>query len=144
MADTRQLSFIPIGHDGWAHTDTLTYTIAPMDYTKESGISLLLHTEGYEYKNIAIGITIRQDTTLLYHKQRSYLLSHNTPKNGIGHRCDYTLPIDNITLCDTLPTTITLTQQLDEPTLTGIREVGVRIGSPLHLSGEPVWRVDWH
>lgn len=144
MADTQHLAFAPIGHDGWAHTDTLTYNVAPMSRTGQSGLSLLLHTEGYNYKNIALDITVSQDTTLLYHEQRSYLLNHNLPKNGIGRRCDYTLPVGNIALCDTLSTTIMLSHQLDQPVLTGIREIGIRISNPLRQPGEPVWKVDWH
>ena len=143
MSDTRHLSFVSIEYDSWAQTDTLTYTIAPMVGEDRSGIFLLLHTEGYEYGNIAFDITIKQDTTLLYREQRSYLLESNRPHKGIGNRCDYTLPVGNFTLCDTLPTTITLTSQLDPPILTGIREVGIRIAAPMREPGEPVWRVDW-
>lgn len=143
MGDTRHLTFLTIGHDGWRHTDTLTYTIAPQHGVEQSGLELLLHTEGYHYGNIALDITVSQDTTLLYHEQRSYLLEHNLPESGIGRRCDYTLPVGNITLCDTLPTTITLTHRLAQPTLMGIREVGIRISAPLRQPGEPVWRVDW-
>ena len=98
MSDTRHLSFVSIEHDSWTQTDTLTYTIAPMAGAGRSGIFLLLHTEGYEYGNIAFDITIKQDTTLLYHEQRSYLLESNRPQNGIGNRCDYTLPVGNFTL----------------------------------------------
>ena len=142
--DTRYLAFVSIDQNGWTHTDTLTYTIEPLGNVKRSGISLLLHTEGYAYENVALGITVEQDTTLLYHEQRSYLLKHQNPKNGIGRRCDYTLPIGNMELCDTLPTTISITQQLNQPSLKGIREVGIYISSPLHQPGEPVWKVDWH
>ena len=144
IGDTRFLAFIPMGQDGWAHTDTLSYTAKPLGNVKRCGISLLLHTEGYAYENIAIGITVQQDTTLIYHEQRHYLLKYQNPKKGIGRRCDYTLPIGNMELCDTLPTTITITQQLSQPSLTGIREVGICISSPLHQPGEPVWKVDWH
>lgn len=144
MADTRHLAFTSIGHDGWTHNDTLTYTIAPLPGVEQGGISLLLHTEGYDYENIAINVTIRQDTILRYSKLHTYLLPHNQPENGIGRRCDYTLPVGNIALCDTLPTTITLTHHLDQPTLTGIREVGIRLSAPLRQPGEPVWEVDWH
>ncbi len=144
MADTRHLAFTSIGHDGWTHTDTLTYTITPLSGTAQCGLSLLLHTEGYDYENIALDITVSQDTTLLLHEQRSYRLDHNQPKSGIGRRSDYTLPVGNITLCDTLSTLVTLTHRLDQPTLTGIREVGIRLSAPLRQPGEPVWRVDWH
>ena len=143
MSDTRHLSFVPISHDGWVQTDTLTYTIAPMAGAGKSGISLLLHTEGYAYENIAFDITIKQDTTLLHHEQRNYLLGDNLPQSGIGTRCDYTLPVGNFILCDTLPTTITLTGQLDLPVLTGLREIGIRIAAPMCEPGEPVWRVNW-
>ena len=143
MADTRHLTFLSLGNEGWGYTDTLTYTIAPLSGIAESGLSILLHTEGYNYGNIALDITVCQDTTLLYHEQHSYLLEHNLPKSGIGRRCDYTLPVGNITVCDTLPTTITLTHRLDEPALMGVREVGILLSVPLRQPGEPVWRVDW-
>lgn len=143
IADTRHLSFLSIGKDGWAYTDTLTYTIAPLNHVEKSGLSLLLHTEGYAYENIAFDITIYQDTILIYHEQRSYLLEPNLVQSGIGRRYDYTLPISNITLCDTLPTTITIAQQLDQPILTGIREVGIHISEPLRQPGEAVWKVKW-
>lgn len=143
MSDTRHLSFVSIEHDSWTQTDTLTYTIAPMAGAGRSGIFLLLHTEGYEYGNIAFDITIKQDTTLLYHERRSYLLESSRPHKGIGDRCDYTLPVGNFTLCDTLPTTITLTCQLDQPILTGIREVGIHIATAMSDPGDPVWHVNW-
>ena len=143
MADTRHLAFLPIGHDGWAHDDTLSYTIAPLAGVEHSGLSLLLQTEGYDYTNIALDITVSQDSTLLLHEQRSYLLDHNLPKHGIGRRNDYTLPVGNITLCDTLPTTITLTHHLAQPQLTGIRSIGIRISKPIPKPGEPVWKVKW-
>lgn len=143
MSDTRHLSFVSIEYDSWAQTDTLTYTIAPMAGEGRSGISLLLHTEGYEYGNIAFDITIRQDTTLIYHELRNYLLGNNSTNKGIGYRSDYTLPVGNFILCDTLPTTITLTGQLNQPILTGIREIGIRIASPMREPDEPIWRVNW-
>lgn len=144
MADTRHLDFIPIGYNGWGYRDTLTYTIESLHGMEQSRISLLLHTEGYSYKNFAIEVAISQDTALLYFARHDYLLGRSQSKNGIGHRCDYTLPVTNVTLCDTLPTTITVTQQLDQPILKGIREVGIHIGVPLSQPDKPVWRVDWH
>ena len=143
MTDTQHLTFLPIGNDGWTHADTLNYDIAPLDGIANSGISVLLHTEGYAYGNIALGITIRQDTSLVYHEQRSFLLDRTNSKSGIGRRYDYTLPIGNVTLNDTLPTTITLTQQLDQPALTGIREIGIRMSKPLPKPGEAIWKVEW-
>ena len=143
MNDTRHLAFASIGGDGWGRTDTLTYTIAPLTGMNKGGVHLLLHTEGYAYTNIALDICIEQDTATLYHKQRTYLLEQCEPKKGIGHRCDYTLPVENIALCDTLPTTITITQEIDLPTLTGVREVGIRMTTPMRLPGEPVWRFNW-
>ena len=143
MPDTKSIAFAPIDTDGWARTDTLMYTIAPLEGEKRSGISLLLHTEGYAYANLSLDITIQQDSCLLYNEQRHYLLCENSPKPGIGRRCDYILPIDNFTLCDTLPTIVTLTQQLDVPSLAGIQRVGVHVGRPIRKPGEPIWRVDW-
>lgn len=144
VADTKYVAFIPIGHNGWLHTDTLTYAIDPLTDMERSGFSLLLHSEGYRYKNIALDITISQDTILLYHEQRSFLLEHNLPRKGIGRRYDYVLPVGNFILCDTLATTISITHRLNQSKLVGIREVGVRIGPPLHQPGESSWKVDWH
>ena len=144
MADTRYIAFAPVGADGWASADTLTYSIAPLAGVEQGGVYLLLHTEGYRYGNIAVEVSIRQDTSLLYHEQHSYLLSSDEAKSGIGHRFDYVLPVANVTLCDTLPTAITLIHQLDQPLLSGIREVGIRIGDLVRQPGEPVWKVDWH
>ena len=150
IADTRHLVFATINRDGWAHTDTIAYTIIPLPGNsntlgsdQKSSISLLLHTEAYKYSNIAIDIIIEQNNSLLYHELRSYQLDSCHPKNGIGHRHDYILPIGNITLCDTLPFDIILTQQLDQPLLVGIREVGVRIGTPMCEPGEPIWKANW-
>ena len=143
MADTRGLVFVPLNGEGWARTDTLTYTIEPMGGVTEAGISVLLHTDKYEYGNIAFDITIEQDSALLYHEQHDYLLENCQPKRGIGYRNDYTLPVGNVTLCDTLPTIVTLTQQLNHPHLTGIREVGIRVAAPMSKPGEPVWKANW-
>lgn len=143
MADTRYLTFLHIEHDGWSNTDTLTYTVSPLKGKENLGLTLLLHTEGYEYENVALEITIKQDTTLLYHEQHNYLLKQYLTKKGIGFRNDYTLPIGNIPQCDTIPTTIHLTHQLDQPILTGLREIGVCISSPIRQPGETVWKVNW-
>ena len=143
MADTQQLAFAHLEGEGWVRTDTLSYTLEPMSGVTESGISILLHTEKYEYGNIAFDITIMQDSALLYHKQHDYLLEECRPQKGIGHRNDYTLPVGNVTLCDTLPTIVTLTQQLDHPHLNGIRKVGIRVSAPMSKPGEPVWKANW-
>ena len=143
MSDTKSVAFAPISTDGWARTDTLVCTIPPLEGTQRDGVSLLLHTEDYAYANISLGITIRQDSSLLYNEQLHFLLRENSPRPGIGRRCDYTLPIESFILCDTLPTIVTLTQQLDVPLLTGIRRVGVHVGRPIRKPGEPIWRVDW-
>ena len=143
MKDMKHLSFVSIGHDGWAHSDTLNYTIEPLKGTSKCGVYLLLHTEGYAYSNIAFDICIQQDTVQVYHEQCSYLLAQNESKKGIGRRYDYTLPIGNIVLCDTLPTVITLTQRLDQPMLYGIRDMGICVTSPIRLPEEPVWLMNW-
>ena len=143
MADTKYLSFASVEREGWEYDDTLTYIIPPLAGTRDGGVSLLLHTEGYGYENIAFDIVIRQDTLLLYREQRTYWLKEHPATDGIGRRYDYALPIGNIELCDTLPTTITLLHQIDQPILTGIREIGIRMSKPLRQAGEPVWRVDW-
>lgn len=145
MADTRHLAFIPIGYEGWADTDTLTYTLNPLNGVEQGGeLSLLLHTERYRYENIALGITIRQDTVLVRHEQRNYILGQHRAKKGVGHRSDYVLPVGNVVLCDTLPTTITLTHQLNQSILKGVRGIGVRIGTPLQPTSKPRWQSDWY
>ena len=144
MADTKHLSFNTVAQEGWSQADTLCCSIPPLRGVSKGGMSLLLQTEGYAYENIALDIVIQQDTTLLYHELRTYLLSYCLPKPGIGNQCYYTLPVGNISFCDTLPTTVTLVQQLDQPILQGIQKVGVRIGAPISEPGAPVWRVDWH
>lgn len=143
MDDARHLAFTVLKTKEWGQGDTLSYIIPPLEGTGCCGISLLLHTDGYEYENIAIDITIRQDSMLCYHDQRSYQLSADEPKEGIARRCYYTLPIDNVELCDTLPTVVTLTHQLDQPVLKGVDKVGVRIGKRMRQPGEVVWQVDW-
>ena len=143
MGDTRHIAFVPIDAEGWSITDTLVITIDPLNGMDKCGLSLLLHTDRYEYTNIAFDIFVSQDSVQLYHEQHSYLLASNLSEHGIGHHCEYILPVGNVVLCDTLPTTITLTQQLDQPLLAGIHRVGVRVSSPLRQPGEPVWRVNW-
>ena len=144
IADTKYIAFTSIAQEGWSQADTLCYTIPSLGGVDRSSVSLLLQTEGYSYENIALDITIQQDTTLLYHELRSYLLCYSQPKRGIGNQCSYTLSVGNVSLCDTLPATITLVQQLDQPILSGIRKVGVRLGAPMSEPGAPVWKVDWH
>ena len=143
MTDTQRIytTFIPISQKGWRQCDTLKYAMPPLKNTDNCDISLLLHAEGYNYGNIALDITIQQDTTLIYHEQRDYLLFENLPVEGFGRRCDYTLPIGNFSFCDTLPTTITLVHQIDQPLLKGVREIGVDISTPKR---EIIWRVDWN
>lgn len=143
MGDIRYLAYTTIEYDDWADTDTLTYIINPMSNPEKGGLSLLLHTEKYEYTNIALHITVKQDSTLLYCNQHNYLLKDHAPKHNFGCWYSYTLPVSNITLSDTLPTTITITHQLNQPILTGIRRVGISITTPLRQPGEPVWRVNW-
>ena len=143
MGDIRHIAFVPIDAEGWSITDTLVITIAPLNDVDKCGLSLLLHTDKYEYANIAFDISVSQDSIPLYHEQHSYLLENSLSEHGIGRHCEYILPVDNVVLCDTLPTTITLVQQLNQPLLAGIHRMGVRVSSPLRQPGEPVWRVNW-
>lgn len=144
MADTRHLAFVSVAQEGWAQTDTLNYSVAPLVGVGECGISLVVQTENYAYENIAIAVAISQDSTLLYHQRHYYNLEEGAPKNGIGRRCEYTFPMGNVTLCDTMATTIALTHQLCDSLLMGISKVGIRIEKPLHQSGEVEWMFDWH
>lgn len=142
MADTNSLVFTPLKDNQWNHDDTLTFTIPPLGKEGENGISILIHTETYDYTNIAVNISISQDT-ILYNHHHEFILNECSPIKGIGERYDYTLPVTNIPLCDTLPTTITLTQQLNQRSLSGVREVGILISSPFQQSEETTWKVKW-
>ena len=143
MEDTKSLTFAALEQEGWRRTDTLTYVIPPLKGTVDCGVSLLLHTEGYGYENIALGIDIRQDSIQLYHKQRHYQLSEVPSATGIARRCDYTLPVGNLTLCDTLPTTVTIIHHMEPSLLTGIQRVGIRTGRLVNETDSVIWRVDW-
>ena len=141
--DAQHLAFTILKTKEWGQGDTLSYIIPPLEGAGCCGVSLLLYTDGYEYENIAVDVTIRQDSMLRYHDLRSYLLSEDDPKEGVARRCYYTLPIDDVELCDTLPTVVTLTHQLDQPVLKGVDKVGVCIGKRMRQPGEVVWRVNW-
>ena len=143
VGDTRYFTSASIDPEGWVATDTITLTINPLNNVDKCGLSLFLYTDKYEYENIAFDILVKQGSKQLYHERRSYLLKSNISEHGIGHRYEYILPVDNVVLCDTLSTIVTLTQQLDQPILKGIYRVGVCFGSPLRLPGEPVWQVKW-
>ena len=143
MRDTRYMSFIPTG-DGWSMEDTLVVITDTLEKTKrKSGIELLLRTEGYDYANLAAHIRISQGTTVLHDETINAELRENSPVEGIGKRADYSIPITNLTLSDTTHTTIEIAQMMSDTLLMGIREVGIRIGSPVRHPGEVVWQVEW-
>lgn len=142
MADTRYLSFAIIEKEGWGHADTLTYSIPPLVGIGDNGIYLLFHTEGYEYKNIAIDITVTQDSNQLYKEQVNYLLDGVVSTGGIGRRCDYKLPVNDIVFCDTMPVEITLAHRMEGDKLLGICKVGILVEESDALTAEP-WNVDW-
>ena len=108
----------------------------------EHGVSVLLHTEEYAYKNIAFHITIKQDSTL-HDKQYAFMLSEGKQLKGIGRRRDYTFPIGNIVYNDTLPLMIDLQHSMDTPLLHGIHSVGILIGERNREPDEVVWQVQW-
>ena len=143
MSDTRYMSFIPT-RDGWGMADTLVVTTDTLEKTKrESGIELLLCTEGYDYANFAAHIRITQGTTVLYDEAINAELKESSPAKGIGRRADYSIPITNLSLSDTTHTTIKIAQMMSDTLLMGIREVGIRIGTPVRRPGEVVWQVEW-
>jgi len=107
------------------------------------GFELLLHTENYRYANIGFHLSIEQDSIVLYSDSIHTMLGESNPTRGIARRCDYTIPITNLTLCDSMHTTIRVTHLMSEHTLKGIREIGIRIGSPVRRPGEVVWQVEW-
>ena len=143
MSDVNYTAFRTIDSSKWGQTDTLTYQADTLKMSGMHGVQLLLHTEEYPYANIALNIVIKQDTTLLFDTVAIYDLTAETRTHSFGYRNDYTLSVGNITLCDTLPTTIQLTHQMTDSQLRGIREVGILIGAPIGLPKETVWRVEW-
>lgn len=150
MGDATHLVFSPMEAEGWDAADTLHYAIMPapklqpllMAGCNEYGMSVLLHTNGYAYRNFALHVIVEQDS-LLYDAHHTFMLDECEPTMGVGLRCDYTLPIANITYNDTLPLAISLQHDMDTICLPGIRSVGVRIGSRHRESGEVVWHVKW-
>ena len=142
MDNIHYLTFNSVDSNGWNRCDTQAYTIPPIKGYPQIGISVLINTENYPYKNIALDIAISQDT-ILYHEQQEFTLTQCSPLLGFGRRCNYTLPITNITLCDTLSTHLILISQLEQPILTGIRQIGVSASSLIHKSGDTIWQVEW-
>lgn len=141
--DIHHLSFASIHTDGWKAGDTLTFTADTLQRSTKKGFELLLHTENYSFANIGFHISIEQDSCVLYSDSIHTKLEESSPAKGIARRCDYTIPITNLTLCDSTHTTIKLTHLMNEHTLKGIREIGIRIGSPVRHPGEVVWQVEW-
>lgn len=143
MSDTRYMSFIPTS-DGWGMKDTLVVITDTLEKTKqESGIELLLRTEGYDYANLAAHIRISQGTAVLYDETINADLKESSPVKGIGRRTDYSIPITNLSLSDTTHTTIEIAQMMSDTLLMGIREMGIRIGSPVRHPDEVEWQVEW-
>ena len=143
MSDVDYMAFRTIASGRWSQTDTLTCLDDTLDINGMHGMQLLLHTEDYPYANIALNIVIKQDSTLLLDTIATYDLTAESCTHSLGLRNDYTLPVGNITFCDTLPTSIQLTHQMTDASLRGVREVGIRIGAPIGLPKETVWRVEW-
>ena len=143
MSDVSYTAFHTIDSGRWNQADTLTYQTDTLKMGGLHGVQLLLHTEEYPYTNIALNIVIAQDTTLLLDTIAVYDLASEEQTHCLGSRYDYTLSVGNITLCDTLPTTILLTHKMIDNLLRGIREAGVQIGAPIGQPNETVWRVEW-
>ena len=143
MGNASYMTFRPIAGKGWSHMDTLVYPVDTLGSSGTYGMQLLLHTESYPYKNIALGIVVKQDSTILLDTIASFHLAKQPVTKGIGCRNDYILPIGNVALCDTLSTTILLTHCMADTELSGIREVGVEIDEPIGKSEEIVWWVEW-
>lgn len=143
MGNAGYMAFRPVTGGGWQATDTLTYPADTLERAGSCGMQLLLHTEGYPYANICLNIVVKQDTTILLDTVASYDLTDESATRGLGHRNDYILPVGNVVLCDTLPTTVQVTHRMADTLLGGIREVGIGIGEPIGESGEIVWHVRW-
>ena len=142
MGDTTHLEFASIAPQGWTDADTLRYTVAPTAEGGERGISVLLRTDSYPYKNIVLHVTIAQDS-LLHNAQHTFMLDECSPSKGIGQRHDYTLPIGNIMFNDSTPISITLLHRMDTTALPGIHAVGIQCGTHIPEPGEVIWQVKW-
>ncbi len=140
---THSLSFATIPPDGWEANDTLTFIADTLPRSTKKGFELLLHTENYRYANIGFHVSIEQDSIVLYSDSIHTTLKESNPAGGIARRCDYTIPIGNLTLSDSTHTTVRVTHLMSEHTLKGIREIGIRIGSPVRHPDEAVWQVEW-
>lgn len=141
--ETHHLSFAPIHTDGWEVKDTIIFTTDTLQTSTKMGVELLLHTENYSFANIGFRISIEQDSIILYSDTIHTKLEESSPTKGLARRCDYTIPITNLALCDSTHTTIKVTHLMNEQTLKGIREIGIKIGSPVRHPGEVVWQVEW-
>ena len=141
--NTHYFAFNPIHTDGWDAMDTLTFVTDTLHTSTESGIELLIHTESYIYENIGLYISIEQDSRAIYCDTINTELKSNNPQKGIARRADYTIPITNLSLHGNTHTTIKLAHLMGDPSLKGIREIGIRIGSPVRHPGEAVWQVEW-
>lgn len=142
ITHTHYLSFIPI-HDGWRIEDTLCFHVDTLRNNSINGIELLLLTDNYPYSNIAFHIQIEQDSISVYNDSISTNLQNNKSIKSIGRRIDFTIPIANLTLCDSTHTTIRLTHLMNVTSIKGIRDIGIRIGSPVQHPDEVVWQVEW-
>lgn len=143
MKDTRQLSFVTTAPDGWTAGDTLTLVIDTLERGGTHGVELLLHTEDYAYTNLAMHLSIAQDTVLLYDGQLTFDLKQMEQSGGIARRCDYVVPIGNLELADSTHTTVSVRHRMSDTLLHGIGHIGIRIGSPARRPGEVVWQVEW-
>ena len=143
MKDTRQLTFATTEPDGWAAGDTLTLAIDTLTRTGTHGVELLLHTDGYAYTNLALHVSMVQDTTVLYDEQLTIDLKQMKQASGIAQRCDYVVPLANMELSDTTHTTVNVYHRMSDTLLCGIGRIGIRIGSPARRPGEVVWQVEW-
>lgn len=142
IGETTHLEFAPIASEGWAYTDTLCYTMTPATEAGERGVSVLLRTDNYIYQNLALHVTIAQDT-LLHDMRHTYKLDECSPSRGIGLRCDYTLPIGNIVFNDSTLIIIALQHRMDTTTLPGIHAVGIHCRPHIPEPGEVIWQVKW-
>ena len=80
LSETHHLGFVSVGQEGWTSTDTISYVVPPLGTCEKHGVALLLLTEGYEYANIALDVTIKQDSVSLYHEQSNFDLVKIAPQ----------------------------------------------------------------
>lgn len=143
MGNVSYMAFRTIDPKGWSQMDTLSYPVDSLECHGSYGIHLLLHTEEYPYTNLALNITVKQDSVLLLDTVARYDLNTSSAVRSVPHRSDYVFPLCEVELCDTSSMEVYISHLMKDSHLKGLREVGIRLELPMRKLQEPEWRVSW-